>query len=780
MADNSSILNLSNLNVYGDLLGSVLSPKVISVGNVEYGILNIENGGTGLSIIPNGQILIGQDGKIGFITGSHGETLLYSVIEDKWITGKTSGVNDIFINLEENPIFSIISSSDINNVKTFDILFKSQQEEGFLVSDFSGSNKLAIRKIRTTDLPTTFDNLILTNVYSSGSHQGNFIGNFDGNLTGNFIGTVSGTIIGDGSQISNLNASNISGINDAITNVLTGTEELIINRASISELNATSASIAGVFYGNFFGDGSELTNLKVKEIYSNSPNITISQDGEINFSETLSLSGSLSADEVYSNKIIGYFYGDGENITNISNESLRTPFITINNLPIYLGESAFIGADFGAISESDNLTLIYENNLLTVNMLNDITLNSISADNITAEEFNGTFYGNGQNITNINYNNITNLEQYIKNVAAVENILDGQNLVYDNDIIKLNDNVVLASAQIGNASGENIIFTSGTFNEVNAYRFNIQELSATYLYGNGSQITNILYDNIPGLSQFVKNQITGSDFINVSAEGVISLRETMQGVSYILLDNNLTGGGNGIVELGLNPNIKISSISASSFVSASKYYGDGSSLSGIAFSQLSGTPNFSQYATTSSLDSLSSSFSTFSSSINQTIIEKVNSIDLTKYATTSSLNEYSSSAASIYASKQQVVEVINSIPTDNTIVNFTAFENSFALYDIVALNSTGLVKASKTSQISSNAFGVVSKVSGTNVGVKVCGEIQINSTQTFNTGSTIWVGTNGEATDYNSIGSGNYATQIGYSIGGGKMVIVPRVAYRIA
>jgi hypothetical protein len=116
--------------------------------------------------------------------------------------------------------------------------------------------------------------------------------------------------------------------------------------------------------------------------------------------------------------------------------------------------------------------------------------------------------------------------------------------------------------------------------------------------------------------------------------------------------------------------------------------------------------------------------------------------------------------------------------SDMTFSNASA---SVSLYDVVAINSTGLVRADKSDLTRSNAFGVVSSIVGTDVVVKLSGEVTVKGASSYTiSGSVMWLGSSGGVTDYSGIGSGNYATQIGFISNTGKLILMPRATYKLA
>jgi hypothetical protein len=120
------------------------------------------------------------------------------------------------------------------------------------------------------------------------------------------------------------------------------------------------------------------------------------------------------------------------------------------------------------------------------------------------------------------------------------------------------------------------------------------------------------------------------------------------------------------------------------------------------------------------------------------------------------------------------------VVADPTVVTFTS--SNVSLYDVVSLISTGLVRSDKgDADKAKKVFGVVTAIDGTTVSVKTAGEVTVNGASSYATlGTEMWIGSSGAVVDYASIGSGNYATRVGYISGTGKIVISPKVSYKLA
>lgn len=94
---------------------------------------------------------------------------------------------------------------------------------------------------------------------------------------------------------------------------------------------------------------------------------------------------------------------------------------------------------------------------------------------------------------------------------------------------------------------------------------------------------------------------------------------------------------------------------------------------------------------------------------------------------------------------------------------------------VVALSGS-LVAADKSNNLKSNAIGVVDSVSGTDVTVKLVGEITTNGASSIAAiGTPVYVGSNGSVVAYSSLVAGDYATQVGFISDAGKIILQPRI-----
>ncbi len=326
-------------------------------------------------------------------------------------------------------------------------------------------------------------------------------------INSNFF--IDGYIYGDGSNISNINPSNlispiqidkggtgrdffsngeilfgsgsnfINSINDFYIDFETKTlnvsninisSNLILNGANFSNLNFSFEQINGII-------GFEKGGLGFNQI-SKSNLIFANENNQL--LET----SNLRWDEINSNFFIdGYIYGDGSNISNI-NYSNITGIINLEKG----------GLGFNQISKS-NLIFANENNQLK-------ETSNLRWDEINSNFFiDGYIYGDGSNISNINYSNITGIINLEKGGLGF-NQISKSNLIFANENNQLKET-------------SNI-----RWDEINSNFF-----IDGYIYGDGSNISNINYSNITGIISLEKG---GLGFNQISKSNLIYANENNQ------------------------------------------------------------------------------------------------------------------------------------------------------------------------------------------------------------------------------------------------------------
>jgi hypothetical protein len=241
--------------------------------------------------------------------------------------------------------------------------------------------------------------------------------------------------------------------------------------------------------------------------------------------------------------------------------------------------------------------------------------------------------------------------------------------------------------------------------------------------GNGSALTNLTASQIDGLNAAVDARITNipnsalqNSSININGEevalGGIFTINVPQGFGGVTTSGSISGDGLS-APITLNDNISLTSVTAS-------FNGSGAGLTNIPNSALA----------------------------NSSITINGSSVSL-------------GGSATIQTS------------SDSSVKTFTA--TGLSVGQVVALSGS-LVAADKSNDLKSNAIGVVSAVSGSTVTVKLFGEVSTNGASSYTAiGTPVYVGTNGEVTNYAGLSAGNYVTQVGFISDTGKIIIQPRI-----
>lgn len=295
----------------------------------------------------------------------------------------------------------------------------------------------------------------------------------------------------------------------------------------------------------------------------------------------------------------------------------------------------------------------------------------------------------------------------------------------------------------GGGGGASTVTTSGNLQGTGTagspvtLKANISLTSVTASFsGNGYNIGSLQTSNITNFVTNVRNQLSGAGGISYDpTTGVISSSlSSGGGLSTVNTTGNLQGDGSAGSPVALKANISLTSVTAS-------LSGDGSGITGLQSSQLSD----------------------FNSAVDARITNIPNA----------SLQNSSITINGSSVSLGGTVTV-----ADASTMTFTAA--GFSAGDVVALSGS-LVKADYSDSMKSNAFGVVSAVSGNTVTVRVFGEVTTNGASNYaDIGTLVYVGANGAVTNYAGVGSGKYLTQIGIISSSGKIIIQPRIFGQLA
>ena len=364
--------------------------------------------------------------------------------------------------------------------------------------------------------------------------------------------SVSGSISGNGSNLTSLNASNISsGVlsmsNGGIgTTTLTSGQLLIGNGTNIMLQSANLTwdnAINALFATNFIGSGTGLTDLNASNINSGTLNVaqggigsTTLTSGQLligNGNNALLQSANLTWDNssniLSATSFNGSFVGSGVSIYGLNADNITTGTISVitggtGSATLTSGQ-ILIGNGTGALLQSANLHWDNTNNIL-------------SADN---------FLGSGANLTSLNASNLS---------SGVVNISLG-----GTGKTSLNTNQLL----IGN--GTNALFQSTNLSWDNSSN----SLSATNFVGSGFGLSTLNASNI------------SAGTLNVSRGGIGTTTLTS---GQILIGN----GANALLQ-----SVNLSWNNTSNTLSATNFIGSGTGLTALNASNISsGTLTVSQ------------------------------------------------------------------------------------------------------------------------------------------------------------------------------------------
>jgi hypothetical protein len=577
-----TLTNTGDFNVTGIISGNGSGLSSLNASNIDRGILNVVQGGTGLSNISINKLLVGNginqimqpsnlhwdsgNNRLGIGTinptetlhvsgsiiatnykgsGSFLTSLNASNISDGTLAVSRGGIGTGTLNINQlligNASDALIQSANLTWDNTFSILN---------ATNFAGSGS------RLTSLNATNITDGTLSVSRGGIGTGTLVpgkllvGNGTGTLLqpsnlnwDNASNTLSATnFVGSGTAITNLTATNILG-NINVSQGGTGATTLVAGNLLVG--NGTNALIQSnnlnwnnniLSATNFAGSGTAITNLTAANITGN---ISVSQGGTGkttlvagkllvgNDTSALIQSNNLSWDNTNNILTATNFAGSGTAITNLTATNI-TGNISVSQggtgaTTLALGK-LLVGNGTGVLIQPSNLS--WDNN------------NTLTAPN---------FAGSGTAITNLTAANITG------NISVSQG---------GTGKTSLNVNQIL----IGNATGALIQSTSLSWDNPS------NTLTATNFAGSGTALTNLTATNITGN-------------ISVSQGGT--------GATTLALGKILVGNGTGVV---IQPS-NLSWDNSSNTLSATNFSGSGASLTSLSATNITGNLNVSQGGT---------------------------------------------------------------------------------------------------------------------------------------------------------------------------------------
>jgi len=552
--------DLNILTINGDIICSNLNTNVDLSKIKNNSILSLKYGGLGVSNINFGQIPFGFSSSNMNVSSNF---LWIDYTSNLIINGTINAIHNYanffygngynITNINLNNVYGLLDHAKgglgINNIPTGNILY------GNNFNSIATSKKL-VWDIYNSNLNVS-GNIIASNIYS---HY----------------------LFGDGTNISNLTATNINGILNIINGgtglnninnaqLMVGNGNNILTTSNLIWDNRTcNLIICGSLYScNIIGDGSCITNINanningkititnggIGDLFINAGNFII---GANNYTITSSPALYLTNNHLYmygnlySSNIYSHFIGDGSKITNISITNLS------GNIPIQNGGTGLNVIGAGQILIGNGYNPI----ITTTDFKYDLVSKTLLLVNITVT---GTL-----TVANFVCTSKFVINNNIKEVINVANGGTGSSSIpLGNILIGNNNSSLLYSSNLyWNNTTSNLIVT-GSINSIN----NI----ANYFIGDGSLISNIVSSNIAGI-------------ININ-NGGLGVSNIASGTLLIGNDNNSIITSSNLLWNNFTSNLIVNGSITTNSILANYFIGDATFTSNIIASNIKGIIN---------------------------------------------------------------------------------------------------------------------------------------------------------------------------------------------
>ena len=609
--------NIYANHIYGMFNGDGANISNIIASNITGpGVLSVINGGTGRDYFPSGRILMGNDEDLIICYDQLlWDNSSYSLNINGYVNANNLNISNNIYSSNINIINNLTVNNSIHNTIIANTIRGKFIGDGTNISNINGSNIIGVVNVshggsgcnyleygqlligNNYDPIITTSNLIWNNIsnklYINGDINASNIF-----VTNNIYSkTIQGKFIGDGTNISNIGATNIVGIINVINGGI-GTSSIISTRILYGNNNNSIGNSA-----NFTWDNT-LNSLNINGIiYTNVINsyLSIFSTNINNSSSIIANNGTFTS--VYGTRIQGNFYGDGTNLSNLVCSNIIGVLPVINggtgcNI-IPLGQ-IIIGNNSNAVITTSNFIWDTLNNKLNIN--GNINANNIYlTQNLYANTIQGTFYGNGSGLSNIIASNIIG-----NNIISISNGGTGCNIIPFGQILIGNDsNPIYTTSNFTWNINSNILNINGSLitNDINtkiinvnyinisnsiiATNANINNLYANkiqgYFSGDGSGLSNIILNNLLGILS-VSNGGLGCNILPYGQILIGNNNNPVITTSNLFWNNNnlLINGDLYTNNIFLNSNIYANNIQA-------KFYGDGTNISNIIASNIIGS-----------------------------------------------------------------------------------------------------------------------------------------------------------------------------------------------
>ena len=501
----------------------------------------------------------------------------------------------------------------------------------------------------------TFYGLSASNLYSVNSYTGNLYvsGFIFGNIVTPFSNTtisnssifqgkyyIGGYFIGDGSNLSSLNAANISGSANltslnvtslSFQNSILSTNLPIFNTAqgpwgsfsNIPRLNvdqygrvATVSNIgivssqwttvgSNIYFSNgvtigsssFPPNGSNLYVLGTANIDTLNVTTLFANSATIFGPQTLNVLGTSNLNVVSAQA----YFGDSAGLSNLNASNLAFGLVnssliygnTLSNIQVSNLTGIVSGNVLSNLNASNlafglvNTALIYGNTLSNVQFSNitgffSNSLGNLNASNLTYGLVNtALIYGN--TLSNVQFSNLSGFFSNALGNLNASNLTYGlvnSSLIYGN---------TLSNIQVSNITG---IVSGNVLSNLNASNLAFGLVNTSLIYGN--TLSNVQFSNLSG---FFSNTLSNLNASNL-AFGVVKSALIYGNTLSNITGSNVTGTVQSavvaqVVSQGAQPNITsvgtLTSLSVTSTVSAGTFSGSGSGLTSVPGANVTGT-----------------------------------------------------------------------------------------------------------------------------------------------------------------------------------------------
>jgi len=443
------------------------------------------------------------------------------ILQGNLLSGNGSAISNINSsnlvgNVANTDVALVVSQASQPNITSVGTL-TSLTVAGILQGNLLSGNGYAISNINSSNL---VGNVASANVAQFVTQSSQPTITSVGILTGLTVAgfTQSTMFFGDGAGISNMNSSNLVG------NVANATVSRVVSQSYQPNITSvgtlTGLTVAGIIQGYALrGDGYGITDINASNIAGNVANATVSRVVSQASQPNITSVGTLTGLTVSGITTSGYFFGDGQGITNINPSNIS-----------------------GAVAQSIIATAVSGNsqpNITSVGTLSSLTVSGASSS--------GLFIGNGSAISNINSSNL------IGSVARAN----------------------LAVAVTGNAQPN--VTSLGNLLVLNV----ISTITAGYFEGDGGHLENLSGANVTGnvARSDLAIYVSSASQPNITSVGTLSSLT----VAGILQGNLLSGNGSAI------SNINSSNLTGT--ISTSRF-----PLSGVVSGLYGSSANVSQLA----------------------------------------------------------------------------------------------------------------------------------------------------------------------------------------